>query len=58
MGGQIRIRARYQRLATPWFDYLFASVPELERLVRGTGWRLDDVIEGVAPSYPFVLRKG
>jgi hypothetical protein len=43
---------------TPWFDYLFASVPELERLVRGTGWRLDDVIEGVAPSYPFVLRKG
>jgi SAM-dependent methyltransferase len=58
MGGQVRIRARFQRLATPWFDYLFTSVAELERLVLGTGWRLDDVIEGGGPSYAFVLRKG
>lgn len=58
MGGQIRIRARYGRLATPWFDYLFTSVRELERLIEGTGWTLDDVIEGAGPTYAFVLRKG
>ena len=58
MGGQIRIRARFQRLATPWFDYLFTSVRELERLIEGTGWTLEDVIEGAGPTYAFVLRKG
>jgi len=57
MGGQIRMRARYQRLATPWFDYLFTSVVELERLIRGTEWRLDQVINGLGPTYAFVLRK-
>jgi SAM-dependent methyltransferase len=57
MGGQIRIRARFQRLATPWFDYLFTSIGETERLVRGTGWHLDDVIDGAGPTYAFVLRK-
>jgi SAM-dependent methyltransferase len=57
MGGQIRIRARYQRLSTPWFDYLFTSVPELDRLIRNTGWRLDDVIHGAGPTYAFVLKK-
>lgn len=57
MGGQIRIRARYRRLATPWFDYLFTSVRELERLVAGTGWVLDEVIRGSSFEYAFVLRK-
>lgn len=57
MGGQVRIRARFQRLATPWFDYLFTSVRELERLIEDTGWTLDDVIEGAGPSYAFALRK-
>lgn len=57
MGGQIRLRVRYERLATPWFDYLFTSVAELERLLRGTGWRLDQVVDGRGPTYAFVLRK-
>jgi len=57
MGGQVRIRARFQRLATPWFDYLFTSIAETERLVRGTGWHLDGVIDGAGPTYAFVLRK-
>ncbi len=45
-------------VATPWFDYLFTSVRELERLIEGTGWTLDDVIDGAGPTYAFVLRKG
>ena len=38
MGGQVRIRARYQKFKTPWFDYLLISKKELELLLRGTGW--------------------
>ncbi len=40
MSGQIRIRARYKRYVTPWFDYLMVSPAELESLVEGSGWRV------------------
>jgi hypothetical protein len=40
MSGQIRMRARYKRFATPWFDYLMVSPQELETIVNGTGWRV------------------
>lgn len=40
MGGQIRMRARYKRFVTPWFDYLMVSPEEMEQLVDGTGWRI------------------
>ena len=38
--GQIRLRVRHQNLATPWFDYLFASVDELRALLDGSAWTL------------------
>jgi hypothetical protein len=38
--GQIRLRVRYQNLATPWFDYLFASVEEIIALLDGSAWML------------------
>lgn len=57
LGGQIRLRVRYRWLVTPWFDYLFTSVAELERLFRDTGWRLDRIIDGAGPTFAFVLRK-
>jgi len=38
--GQTRLRVRYQNLATPWFDYLFASVDELRALLDGSAWTL------------------
>jgi hypothetical protein len=40
MPGQIRLRIRCREYATPWFDYLFVSRKELERLLAGTGWAL------------------
>jgi hypothetical protein len=57
MSGQIRIRIRYRDLATPWFDYLFLSRPELEELVEGTGWLLARTIEDEGPIYVAVLEK-
>ncbi len=40
MGGQTRIRARFGRLADPWFDYLFCSRDELAQLTEGSPWRI------------------
>jgi SAM-dependent methyltransferase len=58
MSGQIRIRIRYRDVATPWFDYLFLSRPELEELLQGTGWRLARTIEDDGePFYVAVIEK-
>jgi SAM-dependent methyltransferase len=38
--GQIRLRARWTDMATPWFDYLFVPVQELEGLAGSAGWRM------------------
>ena len=59
MGGQIRLRIRYQKLMTPWFDYLFVSRAEMEELAEGTGWRISRVLEdeGGGPYFA-VLTKG
>ena len=40
MAGQIRLRIRYQALATSWFDWLFVSPTEMRRVVAGTGWEI------------------
>lgn len=41
MPGQVRLRIRHRRLATPWWELLFCSIGELAELVDGTGWRID-----------------
>lgn len=45
LGGALRIRVRYKRYATPWFDYLLASPREMRALVEDTPWALETVIE-------------
>jgi SAM-dependent methyltransferase len=56
MGGQIRIRVRYEDIATPWFDYLFLSEEELRGVLDGTGWRLSRVFQGER-TYVAVIEK-
>jgi len=57
MGGQVRIRARYKTLCTPWFDYLLVSKEEMEGLLQGTGWRLEATFESEGPVYTAVIGK-
>lgn len=57
MSGQIRLRIRYRELATPWFDYLMVSRREMERIVRGTGWRVATTFDSDGPSYVALLEK-
>ena len=49
MSGQIRMRGRYKRFVTPWFDYLMVSPEEMETLVDGTGWRVTQPVSA-APA--------
>jgi SAM-dependent methyltransferase len=57
LSGQIRMRVRHRRLATPWFDYLLATPEELRPLLAGTPWRLERVEPAAAgPDYLAVLR--
>jgi len=57
MSGQIRMRVRYRRYKSPWFDYLFLSREELEELLEGTGWRLKEIIARYGPSYAVVIER-
>jgi SAM-dependent methyltransferase len=56
MSGQIRLRIRFRRAATPWFDYLMVSQPELADLVEGTGWAVGDVLDS-DDTYVAILEK-
>ena len=56
MSGQIRMRARYKRFVTPWFDYLMVSPAEMEALLAGTGWRIANQYGG-ARLYTAVIER-
>ena len=58
MAGEIRIRVRYKRFKTPWFDYMMLAPPEVASVVDGTGWFLERVIaQPDGPMYIAVIEK-
>ena len=57
MGGQVRIRVRYLRHRSPWFDYLLVSEQEAGRLVEGTGWQVQRTFWGGHGTYSMVIGK-
>lgn len=50
--GQLRLRVRFSNIIGPWFDYLLVSVPEMKRILRGTGWKMRKVIQ--TPDGPYI----
>lgn len=44
--GALRIRVRFKKHATDWFDYLLAAPEEMRDLVGETPWELREVVEG------------
>lgn len=58
MPGQVRMRVRYLTYATPWFDYLLVSKPEMVSILRGTGWRVSRFIASKKnPAYIAIIEK-
>lgn len=42
--GHMSIRVRYRNLIGPWFDFFYATLQDVERMVSGTGWKVDTVV--------------
>ena len=57
MAGQVRIRARFKNLKTPWFDYLFVSKEEMAQILTDTGWRVEQFLDSGGAGYIGVLSK-
>ena len=57
MPGQLRIRVRYKRYVTPWFDYLIVSKGEVKKILHGTGWRVKHFIESTGSVYIAIIEK-
>ena len=45
LGGQMSVRVRYKKYATPWNDYLFISADELEQLLTETSWQTERILK-------------
>jgi SAM-dependent methyltransferase len=57
MAGQIRIRVRFRECIGAWFDYLLVSRREMRAIVRGTGWKVRELLDTNGPFYIAVLVK-
>lgn len=57
ISGQTRIRIRYRKYATPFFDYFRIGPDEVEGLLEGTGWTLSEVISEDDISYVAVISR-
>ena len=57
ISGQTRIRIRYRKHATPFFDYFRIGPDEVESLLEGTGWKMSQVISEDDISYVAIIGK-
>ncbi|MFQ6064211.1 MAG: class I SAM-dependent methyltransferase [Candidatus Bathyarchaeia archaeon] len=58
MSGQLRIRIRFGKHATRWFDYLLVSKEEMKEILRGTGWRIRKFLDSEGSQYIAIIEKG
>jgi len=55
MPGELRIRVRFLKYVTPWFDYLIVSRKEMETLLKGTGWHVTRYLSSRGSTYAAVI---
>ncbi len=57
MAGQVRIRVRFRKYSSPWFDYLLVSQDEMRAILDGTGWKIARLFPSDGHSYCAVIEK-
>jgi len=57
MGGQVKLKVRYRKYATPWFDYLMVSKVEMEDILEGAGWKVARYIDSEGSHYVAIIEK-
>lgn len=55
IAGQMALRVRYRRQASPWFEWLTMSPDELADVIAPHGWRIAETMPGV--QYAAVLNR-
>lgn len=56
MSGQLKLRVRYKKYINPWFEYLMVSKPEMESILKGTGWKVNVYLDE-GPHYIAIMEK-
>jgi SAM-dependent methyltransferase len=58
MGGQLKIRIRFEKFVGPWFEYLLVSKKEMNELLNQSGWRVKKFIDNPKRStYIAIIEK-
>lgn len=57
MSGQLRLRVRYKKYVSDWFDYLLVSKDEMHKILDGTGWKARSFIDSEGPLYIAIIEK-
>ena len=57
MSGQLKIRVRYKKYVTPWFDYLQVSKGEMKDIIDGTGWKVSRYLDSETAMYIAIIEK-
>lgn len=57
MSGQLKLRVRYRKYASPFFDYLMVSQQEMRDIVTGTRWKIQEILQQDSPTYIAIIQK-
>jgi len=57
MPGQLRIRIRFEKYVTDWFDYLIVSKNEMKQILEGTDWKIKKFIDSDSAQYIAIIQK-
>lgn len=58
LGEQWRIRIRYERYKTPWFNWFVVSPEEMREIAKGSGWNLVKILKRKdGPHFVGILKK-
>jgi len=57
MGGQVKIKIRFGKYATKWFDYLMVLKEEMKEILNGTGWKAKEFIDSEDSRYIAITEK-
>jgi hypothetical protein len=57
MGGQVKLRIRFEKYVSDWFNYLMVSKKEMKKLLKGTGWKVKKFIDFKKARYIALIEK-
>ena len=55
--GQLKIRIRFKKFMSDWFDYLLVSQKEMKKILKDTGWRVKKFINSGKAAYIAIIEK-